>query len=102
MFETDENGNTLPNRFVEEVNVEWFNLKPNFDLREVDMQNYSNDDETGYIKMELISQKSDLDLHPILPFTVNRLRKPLKIPQRQAISIVTPNEPYFLLQKIFL
>ncbi|MEC7619250.1 MAG: hypothetical protein VX714_00750, partial [Bacteroidota bacterium] len=34
MFQTDENGKTLPDRFVEEVNVEWFNLKPNFDLRE--------------------------------------------------------------------
>ena len=102
MFQTDENGNTLPDRFVEEVNVEWFNLKPNFDLREVDMLNYSNDDETGYIKMELISPKIGFGSasYPSI-YSKSVTEAAQNPPKRDAVSIETPNEPYSPIAKDF-
>lgn len=102
MFQTDENGKTLPDRFVEEVNVEWFNLKPNFDLREVDMLNYSNDDETGYIKMELISPKIGFGSasYPSI-YSKSVTEAAQNPPKRDAVSIETPNEPYSPIAKDF-
>ena len=102
MFQTDENGKTLPDRFVEEVNVEWFNLKPNFDLREVDMLNYSNDDETGYIKMELISPKIGFGSASYPSIFGDFTEAAQNPPKRDAVSIETPMNPILLLPKIFL
>ena len=102
MFQTDKNGKTLPDRFVEEVDVEWFNLKPNFDLREVDMLNYSNDDETGYIKMELISPKIGFGSasYPSI-YSKSVTEAAQSPPKRDAVSIEPPNEPYSPIAKDF-
>tara|TARA_B100001059_G_scaffold100683_1_gene100428 strand:+ start:82190 stop:85942 length:3753 start_codon:yes stop_codon:yes gene_type:complete len=102
MFQADEKGNTLPHRFIEEVKVESFNLKPNFDLREEDLLNYSNDDETGYIKMELVSPRigfGSASYPSIYSKSVTEAAE--NPPKREAISIELPNEPYSPLVKDF-
>lgn len=95
MFESDEKGNTISDRFIEEIKVESFNLKPNFDLREEDMLNYSNDDETGYIKIELIAPKIGFGssvYSTIYNESVTAAAQ--NPPKRQAISVSPPNEPF--------
>ena len=95
MFESDEEGRTRADRFIEEIDVAAFNLKPNFDLREEDMLNYSNDDETGYIKMELTEPQIGFGssaFASIYNDSVNQATQ--NPPKREAISISPPNEPY--------
>ena len=93
MFEMDEEGRTIPHRFIDKIEVDAFNLKPNFDFREEDMLNYSNDDETGYIKMELVSPNIGFGsaVYPtVYSEAVNSATEnPSK---REAIQVSPPNE----------
>lgn len=95
MFESDEEGRTRTDRFIEKIDVEAFNLKPNFDFREEDMLNFSNDDETGYIKMELIAPKIGFGSSVFATIYNDSVTEAAQNPpKREAISVSPPNEPY--------
>ena len=95
MFESDKEGRTRTDRFIEKIDVEAFNLKPNFDFREEDMLNFSNDDETGYIKMELIAPKIGFGSSVFATIYNDSVTEAAQNPpKREAISVSPPNEPY--------
>lgn len=55
MFELSEEGDLLKSRNIEAVDVEKLKLKPNYNLKEEDLENYTNDQETGFLKLELMN-----------------------------------------------
>lgn len=104
MFESDKEGGTLSERFIKEIDLEAFNLKPNFDLREEDMLNYSNDDETGYIKMQLTAPQIGFGssvFDTIYNDTVTEAAQ--NPPKREGITVSPPNEPYSpMIENLFI
>ena len=54
MFAT-ENGTLINTRLIENIDCDVLKIKPSYDLKEEDIEVYSNDLESGYIKLELIS-----------------------------------------------
>ncbi len=104
MFESDEEGRTRSDRFIEEIDVAAFNLKPNFDLREEDLLNYSNDDETGYIKMELNAPKIGFGSSAFASIYNDSVTEAAQNPpKREAISLTPPNEPYSpMIENLFI
>ena len=103
MFGVDEKGRTNSDRFVEDIDVEAFNLKPNFDLREEDLLNFSNDEETGYIKMELVSPKIGFGsaIYPTI-YSEAVTAAAENPPKRQGIQVNPPNEAFSpMIQDLF-
>ena len=104
MFKTDEEGRTLQDLYIDEIDVDAFNLRPNFDFREEDMLNYSNDDETGYIKIELTEPNVGFGSSIFATiYNESVTESTQNPPKRQPISVSPPNEPFSpMIKDIFI
>lgn len=94
MFDLNKEGVIKKERSIDSINVEGLNLKPNYNLREVDLLNFSNDDETGYLKLELISPSFGFGSSIYSKVYNDSVTKAANNPpKRKPIEISTPNDP---------
>ena len=104
MFELTEEGKTLPKRIINDIDIASLNLKPNYTLKEEDLLNYTNDDETGYLKMELVSPKMGFGssiFSSVYDESLNTATA--KVTKKNPLNILPPNEPYSpVISNIFL
>ena len=54
MFQKNEDATTDNKRNLEKIEASKMKLKPNYTLRGDDLEEYNNDLETGYLKLELV------------------------------------------------
>ena len=97
MFELDDEGNITKGRNIRKLDVEKLKLKPNYELSFEDLKNYSNDLETGFLKLELMGPSSGFgfDIYTTVynEAVAKATAKSLKS-KKPDVDIITPQDPF--------
>jgi len=97
LFEQDEEGNLANYRKIKNVDTQPMKLKPNYHLRAEDMEAFSNNLETGFLKLELMSPAMGFgfDLYPTVYNEAVAEASSKKLKAKDAsINVIPPNEPF--------
>lgn len=96
VFNEDDANNLLKNQSYSNISLDGFNIIPDYHLKEPILKNYTNDLETGFLKLELVSPKSGFGFnsyHKVYAdaITNNALKK---VKKGDPVKIEIPNEPF--------
>lgn len=96
VFNQDENNNLLKSQSYSGVKLEGLDIIPDYQLQETTLKNYTNDLETGFLKLELVTPKTGFgfsNYNSVYANTItnNALKKTKK---GEPVKIELPNEPF--------
>lgn len=96
LFDQTENGFVHHNKTLNTIPVDALEIKPNYQLKHTDFEDFSNDMETGYIKIQLIEPDFafGVDLYEKVFNKITQESLQVK-PKKVGVDMLKfPNEPY--------
>lgn len=96
VFNRDENDNLLKNQSYPSVKLERLNIIPDYRLKESTLTNYTNDLETGFLKLELTAPKTGFGFSNYNSVYANTITNDAlkKTKKGEPVKINLPNEPF--------
>lgn len=96
LFEQTPEGELSVSKSINEIDVEALNIKPNYNLNFSDVEEYSNDLETGYLKIELTEPGIAFGFDVYDKVVNEMIQKSVAASPKKGESLVLklPNEPF--------
>lgn len=97
MFQKNEDATIDNKRNLEKIEASKMKLKPNYTLRGDDLEEYNNDLETGYLKLELVEPNMGFgfEVYPIVyNEAVTKATTKKQKSKNSPLNIPQPNEPF--------
>ena len=96
LFEDSEDSGVNTHINLSNIDVQALNIKPNYKLKLSDLDEFSNDLETGYLKIELVAPKFafGMDIYDKVFNKITQKSLAIKPKKGEIESLTFPNEPF--------